>query len=537
MALKAEAPVPVAWLLEVAEEQEGESLWKKILRRCQARLEKDKNALWAGNAIKVINEKSETLAQIEKGLKRALGLGVVALQVPDDAVTESSKQDISSVEHLFQRLNRGGTVLDGPELVYTMIKAYMQGVESTLEEMEIKPMAYSSLALLGTRAAQAQNQSKKLPPTLSVTLLRALARDKSKEAEFNIIKHYFGLLEGTSDPDGPYLERVIRQVDDWLLWDRDTNQAGLPPVLRTNIAQNTPDVYLLLMILARRALDDKQSNEQLVALCRPILGLATALCWFGDDRPGAVEKLFIHFASRPLVPDSFSGVLGLVQNLDRGRRGVLQLQRPEMLRQTITMPDERNLPAWSWWRSLIEKPANGDELVQRRRQESIWPFIERLKGSRDLLIYAQREWMAIRFRGFDPAKPEALEDCNRPWDYDHILPQNSFSNLKPAPKLMDVCREWGRTIANLHILRFEENRSAQAELASVKISHDHLRLARMDNPHDLRGNFSLTREDLYSSNHGKVLKFVEGARDRLICIYTDWFESLGISILLGDPKE
>jgi hypothetical protein len=545
---KAEAPVPVAWLLEATEKPEGESLWQKILHRCENRLAQDKNALWARNAIEAINARGSTLAQIETGLRMALDLHVVALQVPNEAITEvfkqaradarttsEAKQDISNVEHLFQRLNSGGTVLDGPELAYSMIKAYMQGVETVLEEMETKPMIYSSLALLGTRAALAQSQPKKLPTAFNVGQLRALARDKSKETEFNTVKRYFGLPPNTSDPGDPGLERVVSQVDKWLLQDSDTDKIGLPPVLRTNLAQKASDVYLLLMVLARRALNEhKESEEQLAALRRPVLGLATALHWFGDDRPRAVEILSAHFASGSLVPESFSGVLQAVRNLGQNRYGVLQLLDPAALGKNITMPDKQNLSAWSWWKSLIEEPANGDERVRLERMVTIWPFIERLKGSRDLLIYAQREWMAKRFRDFDPAKPEALADHNRPWDYDHILPQNSFSNLKPAPKFMDVCKEWGWTIANLHILRFEENRSVQAGLATTKISNEHLLLARMDKPYDLRPAFSLTGRNVKDDDDGKVLKFVEGARDRLIQIYTDWFETLDISFLLGN---
>jgi hypothetical protein len=58
----------------------------------------------------------------------------------------------------------------------------------------------------------------------------------------------------------------------------------------------------------------------------------------------------------------------------------------------------------------------------------------------------------------------------------------------------------------------------------------------MDSPYDLRPAFSLKRPDVYANDDGKVLKFVEGARDRLIQIYTDWFETLDISLLLGNKS-
>jgi len=539
------APVPVAWLLQTAEKHEGESLWQNILQLCESRLAQNGNTLWASNVIEAIKARSSTLSEIEKGVRRALDLHVVALQVPNEAITEASKQEeadehtksetvqnISNVEHLFQRLNSGGTILDGAELVYSMIKAYMPGVEIVFEKMTTQPMIYSSLALLGTRAALTGCQKEKLQAALNVGQLRTLACDKCKTTDWELVKSYFGLLE-TSNPSDPVLARVVGQVDKWLLWDCKTDKIGLPPVLRTNLAQTAPDVYLLLMVLARRALDEhKGAGEKLATLRLPVLGLATALHWFGDDRPQAVKKLYTHFTSGPLGPEAFANVLQNVRDLDNDRHGLVQILSPTELRELLTMPDVQTLATWSWWQSLIVEPAKGVEAIRSERELTIWPFIERLRWSKELLIYAQREWMAKRFGKFDPARPEALEDHNRPWDYDHILPQNSFTNLKHSPNFMSVCKEWGWTMANLHVLRFEENRSCQAGLAEVKISDKHLSLARMDRPQDLRPAFSLTRNDI-EANAGKVLKFVEGARNRLIQIYSDWFETLNISFLLG----
>jgi len=39
----------------------------------------------------------------------------------------------------------------------------------------------------------------------------------------------------------------------------------------------------------------------------------------------------------------------------------------------------------------------------------------------EMLIYAQRAFMALRFRNYDPADRETWERHDRPWDFDHIL--------------------------------------------------------------------------------------------------------------------
>ena len=49
--------------------------------------------------------------------------------------------------------------------------------------------------------------------------------------------------------------------------------------------------------------------------------------------------------------------------------------------------------------------------------------IEDLRGNRNVLLFAQRGWLAHWFPDYDPSQPDQVEDTNRPWDFDHIHPQ------------------------------------------------------------------------------------------------------------------
>ena len=162
----ANVPIPMAWALEAAHtayndwaeaptkgQPEGD-LWRRVLERCAIFLNasgdcgRAESALhsgaptneqplryWATSARDLlqrwVDASSETpepkALHLARALERAVKAQTVALQVPDDALTQASRteagpgatdltansQNISNVEHLFQRLNGGGTVLDG----------------------------------------------------------------------------------------------------------------------------------------------------------------------------------------------------------------------------------------------------------------------------------------------------------------------------------------------------------------------------------------------------------------------------------------
>ena len=139
-------------------------------------------------------------------------------------------------------------------------------------------------------------------------------------------------------------------------------------------------------------------------------------------------------------------------------------------------------------------------------------------------------------RQFDiPHTSGFWDEHNRPWDFDHILPQTYFTKKRGA-NYMRVCQQWGYTIGNLHILRFEENRSRQDLTAEDSISDEHLEWAWLrEGSRDLRPAFSLSHDDVRGGNDTRrdnVLGFVCAARTRLLRMYEDWYTQLEIESML-----
>lgn len=598
--LAADVPVPMAWLLQAAElSNTAVDFWQAVRDHCQdyidavptARMAQWKDRMihsegnskhWTQRAITLLSLPiDQPLIDLGNALLRVNTAHLVALNVPDLALHQATRQEVASkatsidpeqrianVEHLFQRLNSLGTELRGDELMYSMVKAYWPGIEKTIEAISPRPPA-TQVALLGSRLALSDISEPKSAPGLSVAALRGIAQSNETSVDSKLIierrkakdeiDQLFALNKyaaGVQDKPTPIGE-VIHRVDEWLLYDRRENPNGLPPVLRSRMAEQAPDVFHFLMCLAKVSLDRGLSPTP-TALIR-LRGLTTAIHWFGQDRGAAVIELW---KMGPLTgwldgdvykqhPRLLTELKFIGQDSDQ-KVGLVNLLAPIPLSDLITAPNQENVEHWRWWNTLIGDPAtdaqgkhSDDE--QKRRETSFWPLLTRLRegdSSKYLLIFGQRDWMHQRFP-YDPSIAGYWEDHNRPWDYDHILPQYMFTNWKRKNTFLWVCQEWGNTIGNLHILPFEQNRSRQNDLATDSLPGNaaFLRGAFLDDtsqtpPGDLRSMFSITVEHVTDSgpdpavNRQKVHGFVTAARTRMLRLYTDWFDSMDIGSML-----
>lgn len=538
---KANIPIPLAWLiLEADRIPLCGDFWTAIKKRCEGHAE---HYPWARIAAAWLAAPDPVaLSEIEAGISRARRAAVAVLEVPSETIhaksrqesnsQESNGQNVANVEHLFQRLNNGGTPISSEELQYSMIKAYWPGIEDTISRISPRPMRASRLAMLGSRAAfvAATPAPDKIPGGMSISALRALATDSQQHDKRELVERYFEMSD-TVAIQAPTISHVLGQVDCWLL-QRDGNDHGLPPALRTAIAHGSPEVYLLLMIIAQRVLSEGADAE---AFRMHMLGLATALHWFSQDQHAATQRIYtlLHAVDK-LTPDSLNGILHASPEEQGGNR-LLSILDPAAFSGIVTVPgsDDKSLQEWDWAQAIIEKPSSGDPVEKARLENHVWPFACRVIWCKELLVYAQRRWLQQRFKTFDQADSAAWEDHNRPWDYDHLLAQHSFSNVRNALYLR-TCQRWGGTIGNFHILSFEENRSRGNTPANQAFKNRDVTWMLLESEADLDA-FSLSQDDVRGSKDA-VLSFVKAAHRRIHFIYENWYSSLCLKNLLSVRK-
>jgi hypothetical protein len=496
---------------------------------------------WTQRAVRNLSDvhrsEPEQLSGIRRGVQRAAQTVVVYLQVPEDALVSRSAQEaqfpdqqtrtenISNVEHLFHRLNAGGVRLEGDELAYSMIKAYWPHVEEPIGNLAHRRMPEARLFTLAARVALAQTRhptsggaDQRIPGPISVSDVRRLANDRSRAEQRHAVLNFLHSDQGAN------LASVIDKVEEWLGDEgKDEDDIGLPPVLKTSIARLSPEVYLLLMWLAKHAM--QQPNYRDISdrvLRKRILGLATALHWFGDDKLRAAQAIAAELDSRcqgQLEPSAFEGVL--TKGYDVGRRVSLYHPiSPRELEELIALPDEGSLGGWRWY-GLVE---HGDEAMRTR----VWPFLYHLKDGKELLLYAQRAYIKRRFGDYDPARTDMWEQHDRPWDFDHILP-SAKTYYRNVPN-KDALNEWIYSVANLRAWPMENNRSDQEISPEKKLEIPEHRRQSFISDNEIDG---FARGYKGISSPSEVLAFMKAARVRLLRIYRAWYDPLDIAVLSG----
>lgn len=524
----ARTPVPLGWLLACANDCEEPDFWRILGEKASKHARRLK---WA-DSVAGFCARAQTVAHaagVFSALRRVAKAKLIAVEAPSDLLETSTQElandperdGVSNIEQIFQRLNQQGTRLDGEELAYSMIKAYWPEVEPEIDLASEHRMPPARMVTLAVRTALADPSKETLPSQPTVSGLRVIARIDGEKRR---------LVEDFVRRD---LQEVCARVDQWLRYDRETCRDGLLPVLRTSIAINSREVYLLLLHFAHRSLQGEPVPEDWP---RTMLAMATAIHWFATDKGRVVNAVFsasrsameidriaealqssiresaLHPIHPPGDPDAF---LAVEEN---------QL-RPVTVADFIGgIPDDPG--EWRWWK-LIHR--ENDETGNARRVRG-WEGFLQFRSNPELLIHAQRSFVGERFSDYNPQRRDLWEDHNRPWDFDHILASKFVSNRKRGIPFQTFCHEWLGTIGNLRAWPMTDNRSDQAETAFEKLG---------SNP-DLLADSFVDRCEISGFSDGwdscanptSALEFAKCCRRRLIRIYREWYDSTDIVALI-----
>ena len=412
-----------------------------------------------------------------------------------DSQKDAAKKD--AIELLFVRVNSSGTPLAGEELTYSLLKAAWPDAAKFIDRLDHKPALPSRIAMLCVRLILARRQlpaqlEKKLvmPSVTGVNEFRRLVRNQNplQLKFFDDLTAFIGNGANSLFTDA---------------WNFLTEKPfALLPVLAVDLAQKSPSVYFLLLRWIDRlqgaGIDISYIDE---ATHRRTLGFLTALAWFAADETKACsaiwQELQAEVDEKKLV-NLFNGKrFAMTCRIDnRFSLRMVPLPTPEELEltckrtitghpgctNTISKADSAIWTQWDWYESFADKlinRENRERWAQLLRPETelsddsenpdissittqaAQHFIDKLYDSRSVLLFAQRDWLKKSYPLFDPSRPEFMEDKNRPWDYDHILPQsilqsNSGNSLKNIPQ---VIWDWCGSIGNLRAWPLEANRS------------------------------------------------------------------------------
>lgn len=507
------APVPLSWLLVVSE-KEGE-VWDAIKNR----LDRSAARPWHKPLRDFLNSEAgkDQRDEIWRAIKRIKSTQIVALCAPADLLdgsrqehaTSQEKPKIASIEHLFQRLNQQGTDLDGEELTYSMIKAYWPQLAGPIDRIP-KLLPAPRLISLAIRAALSNDDRKQLPNGLGVSGIRNMAR--KQDVKTTLVRDYI------NDEHG--LALGCKQIEVWLRYDKANNPSGLLPVHIASIARESPDIFLLLLTFAKRPAADWEQTA--TGWPKHLQALSTLTQWFGRNKGNIANRVFAACADQISLASIRRALAEALKDGD-----LRPIHSPAVVEDFVQVQKEC-LEKWKW--GLLLQGDGTD--VAKQIIWDLWGEFLRFSEQKEMLLYAQRDYIHDRFNDYDPARRDFWKDHNRPWDFDHICAWMYVNNRKDGGPYRETAKEWAKTIGNLRAWPFEDNRSDQAATAVEKLSGDEGESKRI--------NSFLEDDELAGFSGGDKVRweadaahaFVTVCRRRMLRIYRTWYESVGVAELL-----
>lgn len=421
--VEANLPIPLFCLLEAAKKSlDVETFVKEVLTVfddtdfAYRLIFKDK----IGHSDAALNYLRDKLYPAVNALKDYM---ITCNHLPKEVMETETTEDSTAkttLEVLFTRLNTGGTPISIDDLNYSAIKAYWPSIKDINDDMAEKYMSPAKLVMLAFRLALTTDEDKNLKEERNIKQIRSAAKNKDERDKIEALYNR------------NRLKVILEKVDEWL-GVQEESDSRTPNILRTIIACNSPDIYLLLMYMARK---DMESHINLSI--GEIRALAFILHWFGNNKKLCVQEVFHRCKDGINLSNILKGISKLMHDCH-----LLHIYNPEDVKKLFSIGNPQE------WRLQNSIPAPATHFFNRT-------FWYRTAEAKQMLLYAEREYLNTHFRSYDPARQDLWAEENRPWDFDHIVPQDWIGNKKGPFRVYD--KEWLWSIGNIAAISFEANR-------------------------------------------------------------------------------
>ena len=484
-------PIPLYWMIAAGEEHSED---KDGFAKCiMDKIEENKTSIKF--RLKQMDEINDSLiVKYYEAFKSLSHYKIPTINILQETIDNESEDKgeagaLLDIEILFNRIGTGGTPITQSELMYSAVKAYWPGLPKENDRLAAFYMPPHTLISLAFQLVLS-TADKGFERAPSVAKIRKLAGDDGIRTAIN--KLY------STDGKGSVMSRILYSVDRWL-----TNYGEIPKVLRTTIARKSPEVYLLLMAFAKwkeeGQIYPKAGDE---ALFR---AMAYYLHWMVVDKFGVANSIYKAVANRPL--NEWSNIIKRVLLVSCVKGNVTPLLSPETFHGLFTIEGDKN------WRP------NGNG----RGNMPWWSLWWIVSFNKEILLYAQREYMCKRFPDYDPARQDLWEDKNRPWDFDHIIPQDWIHRHRSwRQAYTDYCEAWKNNNGNMAAIPFWVNRAKSNEANWDEYKHNSVALLADEQISDFGKLFNA----MLNSEGNQAKCFAEKTFTRMCKIYNEVYTLL-----------
>jgi len=364
-----------------------------------------------------------------------------------NGIMEEEDSSNDEIENLFIRLNAGGTPLSGEELNYSILKAHIDiGLQN---QIELSVMGLFKPSRFITIAYRLFQQHQKLEQRDALTM-RIKPKQFQKTISESLINFEIFLIQINSEKrfNG---KTILEYVKDILEYDESENNYGLPYLITSKISYVAPEVMFMLLFRIMISGDKFEFNSE---LHRRMIGMITLFIWLGKG-----EKQRDH---AKLLSNIWPSVKKLEMELFWSASTVQRAKLNEALTPFPSFDRKHDRKSLVQLRRL--EPQSNSSIAKKFDDATNYgKFIDKMFYNRDLVLYAQRRFLAKIFKEhhYD------LEDTNVPFDWDHISPSKYVYKQKNIPRAIS---DWYFTIGNLRAWPYSLNRMDQDNLPAKKLN-------------------------------------------------------------------
>ena len=480
-------PIPLSFLLDAAM---NDNSGKEIVEKCKKNIPRDYRTL----RMSTNEDYFSILDSIDlSGLIEVVRKNVLPMMIPSIVIDPELLvgDDVSDFDEstIFLRLNIQGTKIEGEELMYSMFKAVCPETKDLVEQIGLKFVPPSRIITLASRLILSELREDK--GYVEKITLDQFKKEVQNQNFLENMKELIGNIN--SSPIKDMIESAIGVLQ----------YNNIPNIVVKEFLKNSPDGFLLLLhwIKNNEVRNISEITKQIIAsrLYRNL--------WFGQDFVYTIKKIWTHVAEPDFWSDKYF--------INEGWIRQYPVVCPDLLKKfffdRVNNPQEdyRITPndgiLWETWTESLCRPEDiTDEEYENRINKGWFDFIyNNLFKNKTLILVAQREYINETFKEY--CEFDVLEDTSRPYDWDHIFPQNF---VKGRWYMDSRTKSWEERIGNLRAMPLSDNRS----------EHDSMSPAERFNTPQAKKDYFVKENDLkfweeLDANHKRIL---EGDTDNIL---------------------
>lgn len=368
---------------------------------------------------------------------------VVLLLQEEHHIEQRQVEVQDDMEVLFRRINSGGTVLQGEEMAYSLLKASWDGAYDMVSTIVQNPkvgylLSSTSIVMAATRLARFLGSDYDIPNP-SVANFRKWIGDKKDNKFLNIMKELL-----IHDIGGrSRFQNILEEFCDLVLYrEHIPDDIGLPKKLLLSIK---PTIFHPVLIW----IDKININKEGLEANRTRVLRYLIYCLLTVDEHEKASKAVID-------------ILRKITSIDFPDEQVYKALLEKQLSVPLPTPEQYSKPFETKvtgflrdWKEAFD--IDGDPFNHFRS----WFWHNKLT-----LLWFQRECAARWFKGYDPTSDDAYDT---PYDWDHIVPYSHLigqgnydfgsDDKENINKLWHARHRYINSVGNLRLWPYWANRS------------------------------------------------------------------------------